>query len=310
MQVWHIYVSSIILGVTQAATMPARQSLIRSLVGRDEMMNAVALNSFQQTSSRIIWPTMAGGLITLVGTGATLLVCAGGYFVGVFFLLLMRGYTQEYSDRRRSPVAELAEGWRYIVSTPLITMVLILALSIGCFGLAYMQLGPGFGKQVLHLNPAQIGLFMMASGVGSIIGSTAFVVFEPKSRTPIFVLICASFALSLIGLALSPWTSAAFFFMGCFGFASASLSVCAQSIFQTEVPAHLLGRVSSLWSMAGGLGSVSALPVGVVGQAIGLRWSIGGVAIVLLAITILVGGIRLPKLRMLEGMTPVAEEAT
>src|SRR5207249_11575359 len=78
-------------------------------------------------TTRIYPLSLHDALPILVGTGATLLVCAGGYLAGVLFLLLMRGYTQEYSDRRRSPVAELAEGWRYITSTPLITMVLILA---------------------------------------------------------------------------------------------------------------------------------------------------------------------------------------
>jgi MFS family permease len=308
--VWHIYVSSIILGITSSVTMPARQSLIRSLVGKDEMMNAVALNSFQQTSSRIIWPTMAGGLITFLGIGATLMVCAGGYLVGIVFLFFIRDFTQEYSDRRRSTWSELGEGLHYIKSTPLIAMVLTLALSIGCFGLAYMQMGPGFAHQVLHFNAAETGLFMMASGVGSIIGSTAFVVFEPRKPIGIFVGICAIFGVSLLGLALNPWTFPAFIWMGWFGFATAGLSVCSQTIFQTEVPPHLLGRVLSLWSMAGGLGSVSALPIGIVGDAFGLRWALGAVAVAMLAVTLYMAIVRLPKVRLLYGIHLVTEEAT
>jgi MFS family permease len=304
-EVWHVYVTSVVLGVTQSLTMPARQALIRSLVRPDELMNAIALNSFQQNSARIIWPTMAGGLITFLGTGAALLACAGGLLVGIVFLLPLGGVVQEYSDRRRSPMSELVEGLRYTTSTPLIATVMTLGLSIGMFGLAYMSMGPGFAHQVLHLNAAQTGLFMMASGIGSIVGSILWVIWEPKDWTPVFVAVCACFGGSLLALALSPWVVSAFLFMAWFGFSTASLVVSSQAIFQTEVPHQLLGRVFSVWTMSGGLGSVTALPIGVAGDAFGLRWSLGAVAVAMLAVTIFVAAFRLPRLRSMKDVAAV-----
>ena len=125
-ELWHIYVSSILLGVTTSLTGPVRQALIRSLVPVEDMLNAVALNSMQQNASRIIWPTIAGGLIAFAGTGPTFFACAFFSLIGIVFLLPVDDARPEVrANARRSAIADLMEGVRYTFSTPLLARVMV-----------------------------------------------------------------------------------------------------------------------------------------------------------------------------------------
>ena len=203
--VWHVYIASMVLGITQSMTMPARQALIRGLVGEEDLMNAVSLNAMQQNSARIIWPAMAGGLISLIGPGGTLVVCGACYVVGIFFLLLIRNLSQGRASTRESAVKQIIEGFRYIAATPLVMTVALMMIALSFFGLAFMQLGPAYGREVLGLSAGMTGLFIMASGFGAIIGSTALVSFEVRNRAAMFVVFSGLFGVALLGLALTPW---------------------------------------------------------------------------------------------------------
>lgn len=286
---WHVYVSSISLGATQSLSMPARQAIIRSLVPQADLMNAVALNAVLQHASRILWPPVAAGLIAWIGIGPTLVVNGMTLVVGIAALFPIRRLAAIATVQRRSPIRELADGIRYTWSTPVVSNVMTLAMAIGLFGLAFLNMAPGFAREELGFDVRATGLFVMASGVGSLLGSSVLIMWEASNKYRLFLVICVTFALSLIGLAVNPWYTAAFVLSGLFGLAATSLSVVGHTIFQTVVPSHLLGRVVSLWSFAGGLGSMTALPIGLMGEVYGLRVALGSVASILLAITVWVG---------------------
>ena len=293
-EVWHVYIASVILGVTQAMTMPARQALIRGLVQDEDLMNAVSLNAIQQNSARIVWPAMAGVLIGLISVGGTLVVSGACYIVGIFFLLLIRGIRHERASTVGSALGQIVEGFRYIVATPLIATVAMMMIGISFFGLAYMQLGPAYGREVLGLSASTTGFFMMASGVGAVIGSTVLVSFEIKNRAAMFVAFCGLFGAVLFGLAVTPSVHGAFFLMGLFGVCTSGLLILGQTIFQATVPDRLLGRVMSLWTFTGGISSISALPLGLAADEFGMRGALGFIAVVLVAMSVLVTVVRKP----------------
>ena len=293
-ELWHIYVTSIIFGATQALSMPARQAYIRSLVDKEDIMNAVALNSMLQHASRIVWPSVAGIMITLVGVGPTLIVNGVSYLVGIGALFMIHGTVPVFGQGRSSPLREMADGLRYTWSVPATTLVMGLAISIGLFGLAFMNMAPGFARQELGFNAAETGLFMMVGGLGSLVGSMVLLVINVENKNRLFVGLVFVFAFSLIGLSINPWYWGAFFFSATFGLAATTLSLVANTIVQLVVPSHMLGRVLSLWSLSGGLGSMSALAIGLVGEAFGLRLALGGAASILVVITLWVGVIRSP----------------
>ncbi len=114
--------------------------------------------------------------------------------------------------------------------------------SISIFGLAYMQLGPAYGREVLDLNAGMTGLFMMAAGIGSIIGSSIMVAFDIKNRTAMFVAFAGLFAVALLGLAITPWSAAAFLLMGIFGVSSSGLVILGQTIFQNHGARSVTGQ--------------------------------------------------------------------
>lgn len=289
-EVWHLYVYAVGLGVMQAVTMPARNALIRSLIGPDDMQNAVALNAMQMQASRIVWPATAGVLIAVFGIGTTLTVSATLSMIGIVCLLPVRpAPTRESARKPASALSEIKEGMRYTFSHPLVGQVMTLGLLLAIFGLAFMQLGVGFAREELDFSSSQAGLFLMAGGIGSIVGSVSLIVVRPNSTLALVVAICLFFALSVLALSLNPLTALAFVFIGCFGFSTSAMSTVSQTIFQIHVPQRLLGRVVSFWSLGGGLASVTALPIGFAGDEFGLRWPLGSVALMMAAFAILVG---------------------
>jgi MFS family permease len=288
-EIWHIYVSSVAFGATQSLSMPSRQAMIKSLVERGDLQNAVALNSMQQTSGRIVWPLLAGGLISLFGVGATLVVNASLFVVGIGPLFMMRGLTQVRGGKASSPLRALAEGLQYAWSTPVTSMVVTLAMAIGLFGMVLLFMGPAFAREEMGFSAAETGVFITFSGIGALLGNTVLIVLDVTNKGQLFFALCITLALAVIALALNPWYVAAFVLMGVFGLTTSGLTVLAYTIFQMYTPGHLLGRVTSLWSVGGGLGSISALPIGLIGELYGLRLALGASSLIFLAITIWVG---------------------
>lgn len=291
-EIWNIYLTAIILGLASSITMPARNALIRSLVPVEDTMNAVALNSMQQQASRILWPSLAGALIALFGVGTTISISALCSLLGILCLQILRGLQEEKLARGASAFKEMLEGVHYTFTTPRLSMVMTLALAIGAFGLAYMSMGPAFARLELGFSASMTGLFMMASGVGALLGSLLLLVINVRDQHRFFVFWCFAFGASLIALTLNPWPAIAFVCMALFGISTTGLSITGQAIFQLTVPPRLLGRVSSLWMVGGGLGSITALPIGLVGDEFGLRWALGGVAVMLLVVTAWIGVVR------------------
>lgn len=288
-EMWMLYPLAVGLGFAQSITMPARNALIRSIVPQEDMLNAVALNAVQMHTSRIVFPMSAGLLIAALGVGPTVLLSATCSFLGIILLLFVRARESASQEPRRSANTELAEGVRFTFGHPIIGAVITLSLSISTFGLAFQQLGPAFGRQEMHFGASTVGFFLMSAGLGSIGGAILMMVVRLRATLQVFVFSCAGFAIALLLLCLNPLAPVAFLLMGFFGFSHSTLSITAQTIFQTEAPPRMIGRVVSLWSIGGGLAMMTAFPIGFVGDHLSLRVSIGFVAAVLLTITVLVG---------------------
>jgi MFS family permease len=303
-EVWHIYVSSIGLGLMQSVTMPARSALVRSLVGPADLINAVALNAIQQQASRILWPSLAGGLIALAGAGATLLVSACASYAGNVCIWLIGAIEPDETEHARtSHASEMREGVRYTLSTPGVNTLMWLCIMVGLFGLAFMNLAPAFAREDLELGPGGVGLFMMASGVGAVLGSAWLLAFPIKDGLWAFTVTMLLFAVDIFLQAVVPFVPATFVLMGIWGAVSAIGVTGGQTFLQMNVPQRLMGRVLGLWSLAGSLGFVTALPIGVLGDEIGLRPTLAGVGVVLAVLTVWLGIIAPAR-------APVPEPAT
>jgi MFS family permease len=294
-ELWHIYATSFIAGGSQSLSMPARQSLVRSLVDREEVMNAVALNSMQMHSAMIIWPSLAGGIVHFGGMAPALYATVASFGLGIGALLAMHNISDPGTRGGSVPFHRmLVEGLHYAARTPVILGIMTLGLAVAILGMPYLSLAPGFAKQVFGMGPGQAGLLMMFGGIGSLIGSVVLASANPRQMNRLFVAIGFALALSLIVFAANPWYYAAFPIMMVVGMAGAMISVVGNAIMIIVVPSHLLGRVVSIWSFAGGFIFMAALPIGHFGEVYSLRWSLGGAAALLIIFVLLLGVIWSP----------------
>jgi MFS family permease len=283
-EVWMVYIASILLGVAMSLTMPARNALIRSLVPIEDAMNGVALNSIQQHASRIIFPGLAGAMIAAFDVGPTIAFSAVISATGIVCLLMVGKVHEDKLRGGTTVMRDMLEGIKYAFTTPRLKNINFMAIGIGAFGLAFMTIGAGFAREELHFSADEAGAFVMMSGIGALVGSSFLISMEIRDRYAVFVAHAVLFAGSLLLIAINPFAPASFLFMAGFGAASTGLAISAQTIYQVEVPPQYLGRVVSTFSIGGGIGQMTALPIGLLGDELGLRWPLGGVAIMLLVV--------------------------
>lgn len=297
---WQVYLSSIGLGVMQALTMPARNALIRSLVGPEYMRNAVALNTIQMQSAQVVWPSVAGGLIALFGVGATLATSATLSIAGIICLQVVRMAPFTPGDRRTNQLRELANGLKYCFTAPRVAALTSMGLLAGCFGLCYQHVAPGYSRQVLGFDAGETGLFMMSIGIGSICGSLTMLILNVRDHLRGYYGGAIGLGLSMALMASTPWAEVAMLPNALFGFFIAVMIVNGQTLIQTEVPSTYLGRVTSVWTVAGGIGLAASLPIGFLGDHFGLRYVLIACGLLLVVGAITNGLLRAATLRRRE----------
>jgi predicted MFS family arabinose efflux permease len=207
---------------------------------------------------------------------------AACFLAAVVFLLLIRGLGHERPAERRSPAEELMEGIRYTKSTPGVSLVIGMTLVFGLSSLAFIQMAPGYARAGLGFSAGETAVFMLCLGIGAIVGGTVFTMLRVASSPGLCILAMSSYAATLVLFALNPWYIGFFVIALLNGVANALEVILPNALFQTVVPSRYLGRVISLWFLAAGLAAISALPIGLVGDAHGLRFAFGCVGVIFL----------------------------
>jgi len=169
-QVWHIVVSSVAIGILAAFNNPARQSYVPDLVGTENVMNAMALTSGIMNMTRIAGPALAGVLIGLFGVGPLYYTKFVAYciFVAVLFFIPVTGKAS--APASRSPVQDALDGLRYLRRDRRVLDILILAVVPVVFGMPYVNFLPVFQEAVFHVGPTELGIMMSVVGGGAVFG--------------------------------------------------------------------------------------------------------------------------------------------
>jgi len=301
LEIWHVYVIMFLLGTVQALNNPARQALVADLVERKDMMNAVALHTTVNQSGQIVGPALAGGIIELAGTGPALLVNAGMYLAGIFFLFLIKDLPPRAPGPKASLVGDLLSGLRHIRSTPVLYTIIGMALAFTFFAMSYRQVLPAFTRDMLDVGAGGTGLLWLSAGLGSLLGSLIVASlgdFRHKARLMVGSLLLLFVVLTLF--AWSPWYWASwvlFFFVGV-----TSLGLfwtLATTLVQLNVPNEVRGRVMSVLQLAPAVHFLSGLLLAVGAEAVGWSIAITGTVAMTLMVTVWLGIWR-PVLRRLE----------
>ena len=263
---------SLFQGVINAFDMPARQAFVTQMVEtRDDLPNAIALNSSMVNASRLIGPSIAGIVIAAVGEGWCFFIDGASYIAVIISLLLMRITVKQVTRKRESVVVELREGWRYVSTFKPIRAILLSLATISLFGMPYTVLLPIFARDVLHGGAHTLGFLTGASGVGAL-ASAAYL----ASRKTVLGLgkviptVTIIFGVSMIAFGLSHWLVVSMFVLLFAGFGMMQQMAASNTILQTIVEEDKRGRVMAFYSMAFmGMAPFGSLMAGSVAARVG-----------------------------------------
>jgi MFS family permease len=298
-QIWHIFALSALLGIVNAFDIPARQSFIVEMVGRADLMNAIALNSSMFNASRIVGPAIAGILVASIGEGWCFFANAASYIAVIIGLLVMRVEHREPEPRTGSPLAHIAEGFRFVIENPPVHSLMLLLGVVSITAMPYAVLMPIFADRILHGGAAALGWLMGASGIGALAAALLLASRRDLKGLGAWVaLAAAGFGISLVAFSMSRvfWLSAAILIP--VGFSMMIEMGSSNTLIQSMVPDRLRGRVMSVYSMMFmGMAPIGSLLAGAAADRIGAPWTVatGGIVGVLAAG---VFALRLPGIRV------------
>jgi MFS family permease len=295
---WHIVVLAALLGVVNAFDMPARQAFIVQMVERDDLMNAIALNSSMFNGARVVGPAVAGILVAAIGEGWCFFANAVSYVAVLAGLFLMT--TERFVPRPMagSALRNIREGLRFVAHTAPIRALLLLIAIVSFTGMPYAVLMPVFADRVLHAGARGLGILMGASGVGALAGSVMLAMRSTVRGLGRWVAVSSTlFGMTLIafGISRTLWLSVAILVP-----LGASMMVqmsSSNTLIQSMVPDELRGRVMAAYTMMFmGMGPLGALAGGTVADRVGAPVAvIVGGAITIAAAAVF--SMRLPALR-------------
>ena len=271
-QPWQIIVLAILGGVTMAFDMPARQSFVIEMTSREDLMNAISLNSSAFNAARIIGPSIAGLLMAQVGIAMCFLLDGISFLpviAGLLFMRLPKKETQINSDA--GPIGQALEGFRYVWAHARVLTILSLFTVVGIFGWSYSVLMPAFARDVLHLGEQGYGLLMAGSGVGALVA--ALTVASAGHILPTRTMALGGVWIFSVALALFAFNTnlyLAVILLALVGFGIVLYFSTSNTVLQSIVPDEMRGRVMGIWTLIfGGMIPLGSLEAGLVADLLG-----------------------------------------
>lgn len=253
-----------IYGTIMSFVFPTRTAVVPSLVEREDLANAIALNSASQNATRVIGPSLAGVLIGLLGVAETFAVAAALQLLALLVTLRLPSMTSGTTPTQRaSGWSGLTLGFRIVASRPYLTALIILALAPTVLVMPYMNLMPVFARDVLELGSTGLGVLLAATGLGTVAGSLSVARGSNRqtgSRSQI--LTASAFAACVMAFSLTPVVVLAVVLLFLAGWMSASFLAMNQTALQLNVEDEIRGRVLSIYLLTWGMLPFGQLIVG------------------------------------------------
>ena len=309
-RVWHIFVLAALLGVVNAFDIPGRQSFLVDMVGKEDLMNAIALNSSMFNGARVVGPAVAGILVAKIGEGWCFFANGVSYIAVIIGLFMMRVQPRRLAPTTGSPLQHILDAFHWVRRTTPIRALLLLLGLVSLVAMPYTVLMPVFADKILHGGARGLGILMGATGVGALLGALTL-----ASRTGVRGLgrwvaySCGAFGISLLLFAFSRtfWLSTVLLLP--VGFSMMLQMSSSNTLIQAMVPDELRGRVMALYSMMFmGMAPFGALLGGALADRIGAPLTVGIGAVACMAGAFWFW-LQLPKIRIAARRLIVAQEA-
>src|SRR5262245_20412680 len=306
-QVWHIMVLAVLLGFVNAFDIPVRQSFVAEMVAREDLINAIALNSSMMNAARVVGPAVAGILVSIVGEGWCFLVNGLSYLAVIIGLIFITAGNHRPREHQGSRIEAMLEGFRFALDTHPVRALLLLLGVVSLMGMPYSVLMPIFADDILKGGAKGLGLLMGSSGIGALLGAAVLAGRQGVRGLGNWVMLaCAGFGTSLILFSLSRTFWLSTLLLMPVGFSMMVQMASSNTLIQSMVPDRLRGRVMALYSMMFlGMAPFGALLAGILANMMGAASTValGGVVCVAGAV---VFGLHLPKIRA-EGRQLIAQ---
>jgi MFS family permease len=281
-RIWEILVLASLAGLAMAFDMPARQAFMVEMTSREDLMNAISLNSSIVNGARVVGPAVAGFLMAQVGL-------AWCFFLnGLSFLAVIAGLWWMRLPRFVPPPPaasawdHVVEGFVYVWHHRRLRTILILFAVVGIFGWSYSVLMPAFAQDVLHIRQAQYGVLLSANGVGALLG--ALTVASVGSRVSRRLLVLGGlwvFSAMLLLLAVIENYYLALLFLAVGGWGMLLFFATINTLLQTSSSDEMRGRIMGIWALVfGGMTPIGGLEAGTLSHYLGVRWAVAIGAVV------------------------------
>ncbi len=248
-QVWQIVALALFKGVVNAFDVPTRQAFTIDMVGREDLRNAISLNSIMFNLARVVGPTVAGIIIAVAGEGICFAIDAvsyGAVLVGLFLIAV------PVRPRRTPgrPLQEMRDGFRYAWNSPQIRISLLMVAACAAFGASYVSLMPAVARDVLHQDARGLGFMMGAVGIGALAGAYGLARIHERHLMLTPILAAACFGLSLVAFANSHVLLLSMAFLVPVGGSLVLLGGSTNTIIQTVTHDHVRGRIVAFYTMS------------------------------------------------------------
>jgi MFS family permease len=297
--VWHVMVAATALGIVNAFDIPTRQSFMVELVGKEELMNAIALNSSIFNAARVVGPAIAGALIGAVGVAPLFFLNGVSYVAVIGGLLAMRLAPFQPRPSTGSAWAGFREVVGFLRSNRRVETLIVLTATFSVFGFPYLVMMPVFARDVLHVGAAGYGALTAAVGGGAMLGALAIAVNSRRitHRGRLMVIGGTSFGVLVTLFAFSHTFAFSIVLLALAGCAMIVNNALTNTMLQTIVPDHLRGRVMGFYSFVFvGMSPLGAFQAGAFAERFGAPLAVG-VGGLICALAVATVAWRVPELR-------------
>jgi MFS family permease len=268
---WELIVIAFLVGIVNAFDVPIRQAFFVQMVGKEDLPNAIALNSSIFNGARVVGPAIAGFAIALVGEGWCFFLNGMSFVAVIGALLMMRIERTEIKPSQDSPFRNFIQGFHFAMSDLPIRSALLLLSVLSLFGLQYSVFLPIYAHDILHGGARMLGVLMSAAGVGAVLGALQFAArthYKGLARWIAATSTTCSAGLIIFSQAKVFWLCTAVLFV--VGFAATSQMAATNTLIQNRVPDELRSRVMAVYAtMFMGVQPIGSLVAGGVAKHFG-----------------------------------------
>ena len=280
-----LFATSVAQGVIMGMMMPALQAIIPEIVNRDQLMNAIALNTTGMNVLNLVAPPIAGWMIDHSGFQSVYFTMAGLYVCAAFIISFIPARTKIIATGNNI-LLDIQKGFRYIRKDPMIFQILAFTLIIVVFCMPYQQFVPVYVDKILHAGATGSGIINGVCGGGALVGSLILAAWPGKKRGLMLLGSGVLAGISLIIFSFSAYLGLSLIFIFFVGLSQAFRNTIGSALLQTYTQADYMGRVMSITNVQWGLMSLCTFFVGMLAEVFTVQWVLGSMAMILVILSL------------------------